>query len=164
MEFIQFLERLGYYFLNHENWLELFLYSFTLILLGPLGGSCVCPKSWEWQIGALAIFLAWIHLGIFVRKMPQLGLYVIMFEDIVITFIKIAIPALLLVLAFSMAFYMMFFVPSPLFAVRLKCNYCLFVFMQHCYLNLLMITGLAVCYSWALHHQSYDHGCRRNGL
>ena len=158
MEFIQFLERLGYYFLNHENWLELFLYSFTLIFLGPLGGACVCPKSWEWQIGALAVFLAWIHLGIFVKKMPQLGLYVIMFEDIVITFIKIAIPALLLVLAFSMAFYMMFFVPSPLFAVRLNCNYCWIVFM------LSLLTGLAVCYSWALHHQSYDHGCWRNGL
>ena len=42
---------------------------------------------------------------------------VIMFQDIVLTFVKITVPALLLVLAFSVAFYMMFFVPSPMFAV-----------------------------------------------
>ena len=117
MEFIQFLEQPGHYFLSRENWLEIFLYSFTLIFMSSLGGTCECPKPWQWQIGALAVFLAWIQLSIFVRKLPQLGLYIIMFEGIVITFIKIAIPALLLVLAFSFAFYMMFFVPSPLFAV-----------------------------------------------
>ena len=117
MEFIQFLEHPGHYFLSRENWLELFLYSFTLIFMSSLRRSCVCPKPWQWQIGALAVFLAWIHLSIFVRKLPQFGLYIIMFEDIVLTFVKIAIPALLLVLAFSMAFYMMFSVPSILFAV-----------------------------------------------
>ena len=117
MEFIQFLEQPAHYFLNHENWLELFLYSLTLIFMSSLGGTCVCPKPWQWQIGALAVFLAWIHLSIFVKKLPLFGLYIIMFEGIVITFVKIAIPALLLVLAFSMAFYMMFFVPGPLFAV-----------------------------------------------
>ena len=122
LEFFQFLENLERYFLSRENWLEIFLYSLTLIFMSSLGGTCVCPKPWQWQIGALAVFLAWIHLSIFIRKLPQLGLYIIMFEDIVLTFVKIAIPALLLVLAFSMAFYMMFFVPSPLFAVSCECH------------------------------------------
>ena len=120
MEFIQFLEQPRGHFLNRENRLEVFLYTFTLIFMSSLGRTCECPKPWQWQIGALAVFQAWIQLGLLGRKIPQLGLYNIIFEGIVITFLKIAIPALLLVLAFSFAFYMMFFVPSPLFAVRLS--------------------------------------------
>ena len=122
IEFFQFLQLHLQYLVSFENWLEILLYSLSLIFVSALWKTCVCPAQWQWEIGALVVFLAWIHLCIFIRKLPQFGLYIVMFEDIVETFIKITVPAFLLVLAFSMAFYMMFFVPSALFSVSPEFN------------------------------------------
>ena len=74
------------------------------------------------------MFLAWIEFGVFIRKLPHIGIYLIMFVYIVKTFAIIAIPALLLVVAFSISFYMVFFIPTASFAVP-KLNY-LFTCME----------------------------------
>lgn len=116
MELFQLLQLNWAYFLAYDNWVEVILYTLVLIFMTTLGETCICAHSWQWQIGALTIFLAWIHLSIFIRKLPLFGLYIVMFQSIVWTFVRIAIPAFLLVLAFTMSFYMLFFVPNPLYA------------------------------------------------
>ena len=117
MELFQLLQLNWAYFLAYDNWVEVILYTLVLVFMTTLGETCICAHSWQWQIGALTIFLAWIHLSIFIRKLPLFGLYIVMFQSIVWTFVRIAIPAFLLVLAFTMSFYMLFFVPNPLYAV-----------------------------------------------
>ena len=59
------------------------------------------------NVGAVAIFLAWIVLVLFVRKFPMFGIYIVMFEDIIVTFLRFSIILVLFVIAFGLAFYTM---------------------------------------------------------
>ena len=59
------------------------------------------------NVGAVAIFLAWIVLVLFVRKFPMFGIYIVMFEDIIMTFLRFSIILVLFVIAFGLAFYTM---------------------------------------------------------
>jgi transient receptor potential cation channel subfamily A protein 1 len=60
---------------------------------------------WRVNVGAVAIFLAWIVLVLFVRKFPMFGIYIVMFEDIVLTFLRFSIILVLFVVAFGLSFY-----------------------------------------------------------
>ena len=62
---------------------------------------------WRVNVGAVAIFLAWIVLVLFVRKFPMFGIYIVMFEDIVFTFLRFSIILVLFTVAFGLAFYTM---------------------------------------------------------
>nr|KAG5711034.1 hypothetical protein BaRGS_013768 [Batillaria attramentaria] len=60
---------------------------------------------WQWQLGAVSIFLGWVNLLLFVQKLPQLGIYVVMFTDILKTFSKFFSVFFLFIVAFALAFY-----------------------------------------------------------
>ena len=65
----------------------------------------MCLQDWQWQLGAIAIFLAWIDLVLFIRKVPRFGIYVVMFTDVLITFIQFFPVFFLFIIAFALAFY-----------------------------------------------------------
>lgn len=69
-------------------------------------------RVWQWQLGAIAVFLGWLNLIIFIRKFPLTGIYVVMFVDIFYTFCRLFFLSLLLVIAFGLAFYMAFNEPK----------------------------------------------------
>ena len=112
MEFFQLLQIRLYYILDWVNWIEVTLFVCAIIFGWIFHTDCLCPQEWQWQIGTIAVFLAWIDLIIFIRKLPLTGIYVVMFVDIFYTFCKMIILSLLLVIAFGIAFYMAFFEPS----------------------------------------------------
>ncbi|XP_076357640.1 transient receptor potential cation channel subfamily A member 1 homolog isoform X2 [Tachypleus tridentatus] len=60
---------------------------------------------WQWQLGALSVFLAWMILVLFIRKFPVLGIYVNMFTDILRTFSKFFIVFFFFIVAFAFGFY-----------------------------------------------------------
>jgi transient receptor potential cation channel subfamily A protein 1 len=62
-------------------------------------------QEWQWSLGAAAIFLAWIELVLFLQKFPALGIYVVMFKDILNTFIQFFIVFVLFIIAFALGFY-----------------------------------------------------------
>ena len=100
------------YLLDWVNYLEIMLFTFSIIFAFVFLNPCLCPTSWQWQLGAIALFLSWISLIIIVRKLPFIGIYVVMFIDIFYTFWKMALLALLLILSFSFSFYMLFNDPT----------------------------------------------------
>ena len=55
------------------------------------------------NIGAVAIFLAWIDLLLFIQKFPSLGIYVVMFTHVTQSFLKFSITFLLFTMAFGLA-------------------------------------------------------------
>lgn len=74
-----------------------------------LSHSCI-PSSfqnWQWQTGALGIFLAWLNLVLFLRKVPRFGIYVVMFTDVLLTFARFFIVFFLFMLAFAFGFYVL---------------------------------------------------------
>lgn len=61
--------------------------------------------DWRQSVGAVAIFMAWINLVLFIRKFPMLGIYVVMFTDILATFARLFLIFLLFIVSFSLAFF-----------------------------------------------------------
>ena len=105
IEILQIVHHRRDYFLHFINYIEGVLYIATIIFVSNFQLQCL--PSWQWQLGALCIFLSWINFILFLSEQPVVGIYVVMFQDIIKTFVKIAPMALLLVLAFGQPFFML---------------------------------------------------------
>ena len=105
------------YLQDWVNWLEIPLYLCSLIFTFGLTTPCLCVFNWQWQLGVVAIFLSWIGLISFLQKWHVTGVYILMFINIILSFLKIAFLALLLVIAFALAFYMLFFEPDEMVSI-----------------------------------------------
>lgn len=109
VEIVQIMKTTYRYFLNVENYIELLTYASSIIFVSQFGSNCWCPTNWQWQLGAIAVFLAWINLILFLKRVPLLGIYVLMFNTILHSFLKFALIAFLFVVAFCIAFYMILY-------------------------------------------------------
>ncbi|KAL8599950.1 hypothetical protein ACOMHN_050252 [Nucella lapillus] len=69
--------------------------------------------DWQWSVGAISVFLAWFNLVLFIQKFPQLGIYVVMFTDVLYTFVQFFVVFFLFIIAFALAFYMVFQQQGP---------------------------------------------------
>ena len=105
MEIYQIIHHLRDYFLHYINYLESILYVATILFVSNFQLHCL--PSWQWQLGALCIFLSWINFILFLSEQPVVGIYVVMFQDIIKTFLHMAPMAILLVLAFGQPFFML---------------------------------------------------------
>lgn len=46
----------------------------TLVfIIGVHGNMCLCPLEWQWQVGITAVFLAWVDMVLYMRKLQLLG-------------------------------------------------------------------------------------------
>ncbi|TKS87785.1 Transient receptor potential cation channel subfamily A member 1 [Collichthys lucidus] len=61
--------------------------------------------TWHWQAGALAVLNSWIGFLFYLQRFEGVGIYVVMFWEIMKTLIRIVILFLYLLLAFGLAFY-----------------------------------------------------------
>ena len=102
------------YLQDWVNWLEIPLYLFSIMFTFVFATPCLCVYSWQWQIGVVAVFLGWIGLITFLQKWPVTGVYILMFINIIVSFLKIAFLALLLVIAFALGFYMLLYEPDEM--------------------------------------------------
>ena len=93
------------------------MYLCSMIFTFVFATSCLCVYNWQWQIGVVTIFLSWIVLVSFLQKWPVTGIYVLMFVNIIKSFLKIAFIAVLLVTGFALAFYMLFFKPDEMVSI-----------------------------------------------
>ena len=93
------------YLTEFLNYAELFLYLSTIAFV--CNGTFTCLNGWRWQLGAVCIFLSWLNFAFFLRLQPQFGIYVIMFEEIIATFLKVLPLALLLIFAFGQPFFIL---------------------------------------------------------
>ena len=102
------------YFHDWENWMEIVMILFAIMFASVFNAECLCAHQWQWQIGTIAVFLAWSDFILFLQTVPALGIYVVMLVDIVKRFIKAVPIILMLVLAFGFGFFMLFFEPGNL--------------------------------------------------
>ena len=107
--------------LGHEpkkyirNWMKLLvsffevsLYTLSIIFVFVFRTPCMCPQEWQWQIGVITVLLAWIYLIRVFAKIPSIGIYIIMFGHIVLTFLKVIVFSVLLLITFGFTFWMTF--------------------------------------------------------
>ena len=109
IEGIQFLLNPISYVFSFENHLEIIANILILLfMVDPLSAfNCQSlPNDWPWQCGIFAVFLTWINFFISMKRFPLIGIYILMYVDILFTFLKIVVMALFFLMAFGMAFYM----------------------------------------------------------
>ena len=73
-ELFQFISLKHLYVLDWVNWFEIILFICAIIFSFIYQADCACTTEWQWQIGCVAVFLAWVDLIIFFRKIPLTGL------------------------------------------------------------------------------------------
>ena len=112
IEVLQMVQFKQWYLLEWTNWIEFFLFAFTIMFIFVFATPCLCPQNWQWQLGILAVFLAWINLVLFIQKFPVIGIYIVMFLKICKTFMWTVVLSLLLIVSFGLAFYMAFYEPQ----------------------------------------------------
>ena len=117
IELIQLCRHPLEYLQDWVNWLEIPLYLSSMIFTFVFATPCLCLCNWQWQIGVVSVFLSWIGLISFLQKWPVTGVYILMFINIIQSFLKIAFLAFLLVIAFAQAFYMLFFEPNEMVSI-----------------------------------------------
>jgi len=140
VEILKWLKHPLDYMLDWVNWLGIPLYLLSILFTVTsvaIANPCLCIYSWQWQIGVVAVFLGWIELIAFLWKWPVTGVYVLMFVNIIESFLKISFLALLLVIAFAFAFYMLLFEPDEM--VRGLC-----VLSSEIVVSKVWITGLTL--------------------
>ena len=109
----------------HYNWKEFLsrtfygivrflLFVFAIAFASVFTSQCPCISNGQWQVGVLAVFLGWINAITFIKLVPQLGNYVLMFLNVIYSLLKMLILGFLLVMAFGLAFYMLFRNPSQM--------------------------------------------------
>ncbi|KAK3103049.1 hypothetical protein FSP39_016076 [Pinctada imbricata] len=95
-------------YLGVENLMEWITYVAALLLVIDFE---TCQRdtgfrfNWQWSLGAMSIFLAWIDLVLFLQKFPRFGIYVVMFKDILNTFLSFFLVFVLFIVAFGFGFY-----------------------------------------------------------
>ena len=99
------------YLTSFVNYVEVPLFILTIVFTFVSSNQCFCTRPWQWQIGVIAVFLSWIALIISTRKLPVVGIYVVMFARIFKNFMMVLILALLLISAFAIPLYMIFYDP-----------------------------------------------------
>ncbi|XP_050696672.1 transient receptor potential cation channel subfamily A member 1 homolog [Eriocheir sinensis] len=91
-------------YLSGENLVEWACYVCAVIFVQDLS-DCPVKEGWQWQIGAMAVFLAWMNLLLFIRVFPFFGIYVIMFTEILTTFSSFFAVFFFFIVAFAMGFF-----------------------------------------------------------
>uniref|UniRef100_A0A3Q2C6S8 Transient receptor potential cation channel, subfamily A, member 1b n=1 Tax=Cyprinodon variegatus TaxID=28743 RepID=A0A3Q2C6S8_CYPVA len=85
---------------NHIDWLSAI---FSLLFVIPL--LLNTEVSLHWQAGAMAVLFSWIGFLLYLQRFEGIGIYVVMFGEIMRTLIRIVMLFVYLMLAFGLAFY-----------------------------------------------------------
>lgn len=111
LELAQLISRADRYLREAENYVQVVMFICVIIFAFPVGqNSCWCLPGWKWQIGALAVFFAWINLLLLIRYIPwlKIGERSTMLFNVYINFAKSIYLPILLLVTFAIPIYMLF--------------------------------------------------------
>ena len=111
LELGQIISRKHRYLKEIENYIQLVMFISVIIFVFPVGqNSCWCLPGWKWQIGALAVFLAWINLLLLIRYIPwcKVGQRSTMMFNVYATFVYSLYLPIILLVTFAIPAYMIF--------------------------------------------------------
>lgn len=106
-EVIQLYQKKKGYF-EFDNLIEWIIFIFAIIVtidFTPCSDATGFRYTWQWSIGTASLFFGWINLALYLQKFPTIGIYIMMFKDILNTFLEFVIVYVLFVIAFALAFY-----------------------------------------------------------
>ncbi|XP_013857780.1 transient receptor potential cation channel subfamily A member 1b [Austrofundulus limnaeus] len=102
-EVVQISQQRWNYFRDYSNHCDWTSAIFSLLFIIPL--LLNADGSLHWQAGAMAVLNSWIGFLLYLQRFEGVGIYVVMFGEIMKTLVRIVMLFLYLMLAFSLAFY-----------------------------------------------------------
>ncbi|XP_074035127.1 transient receptor potential cation channel A1 [Leptinotarsa decemlineata] len=104
-ELLQLHDQKLIYFTNPMNLLTWLLYMSALTMVLPIFMSTMCDL--QFSCASLTIFMSWFNLLLLLQRFDQVGIYVVMFLEILQTLIKVLMVFSILIIAFGLAFYIL---------------------------------------------------------
>ncbi|KAF2879381.1 hypothetical protein ILUMI_26794, partial [Ignelater luminosus] len=104
-EFIQIYQQKYLYFMDPINLVSWLLYVSATIMVYPIFGGTITEL--QFSAASLTIFLSWLNLLLLLQRFDQVGIYVVMFLEILQTLIKVLMVFSILIIAFGLAFYIL---------------------------------------------------------
>uniref|UniRef100_A0A7N8Y440 Transient receptor potential cation channel, subfamily A, member 1b n=1 Tax=Mastacembelus armatus TaxID=205130 RepID=A0A7N8Y440_9TELE len=91
------------YFKDFSNQCDWFSAIFSLLFIIPVMFNM--DGSLHWQAGAVAVFNSWVGFLLYLQRFEGVGIYVVMFGEIMKTLVRIVLLFMYLMLAFGLAFH-----------------------------------------------------------
>nr|XP_039270319.1 transient receptor potential cation channel subfamily A member 1-like isoform X1 [Styela clava] len=104
-EIVQMCQQRLKYFLDMTNLFEWVLYVSSILYVFPFYSGY--PLHWQFEFGAIAVYLAWFNLLLFFQRFDIAGIYVVMFIVILRTLVKVLALFSFLIIAFTLSFYIL---------------------------------------------------------
>lgn len=105
-ELIQIYQQRFHYLLEPMNFITWLLYIAAMIMVSPIllkGHKCDSLFS----AASLTVFLSWFNLLLYLQRFDQIGIYVVMFLEILQTLLKVLLVFSILIIAFGLAFFIL---------------------------------------------------------
>ncbi|CAD5119760.1 DgyrCDS8355 [Dimorphilus gyrociliatus] len=91
-------------YLQWGNLLDWFTYIGAMIVVINFR-ECGAREKWQWELGAMVLYFAWIDFILYLRRFPRIGIYIVMVTDILNTFWKFSFVLLLFLIASGFSLY-----------------------------------------------------------
>ncbi|XP_055364424.1 transient receptor potential cation channel subfamily A member 1b [Betta splendens] len=102
-EVVQISQQRWNYFKDFSNQCDWMSAIFSLLYIIPLMSNA--EGSLHWQAGAVAVLNSWIGFLLYLQRFEGIGIYVVMFGEIMKTLVRIVMLFTYLMLAFGLAFH-----------------------------------------------------------
>lgn len=105
-EIVQIYQQRYQYLLEPINFVSWLLYLAATIMVSPIilnGHQC----DYLFSAASLTVFLSWFNLLLYLQRFDQIGIYVVMFLEILQTLIKVLLVFSILIIAFGLAFFIL---------------------------------------------------------
>ncbi|KAM8730774.1 transient receptor potential cation channel subfamily A member 1b [Acanthopagrus schlegelii] len=102
-EVVQISQQRWNYFKDYTNQSDWSSAILSLLFVIPL--MINAEGSLHWQAGAIAVLQSWVGFLFYLQRFEGIGIYVVMFWEIMNTLVRIVMLFIFLMLAFSLAFY-----------------------------------------------------------
>ncbi|XP_041563932.1 transient receptor potential cation channel subfamily A member 1 isoform X3 [Drosophila elegans] len=106
-ELIQIYQQKLHYILETVNIISWVLYISALVMVAPAFQPDGAINTVHYSAASIAVFLSWFRLLLFLQRFDQVGIYVVMFLEILQTLIKVLMVFSILIIAFGLAFYIL---------------------------------------------------------
>ena len=97
------------YFKDLSSFFGPVLYIGAIIFSSTFYTQCLCIPYWQWQVGVVTIFTGWVSLLFYLRRLPILGIYIVMFFNICKNSLKVLGVLIVLVVGFGLSLHMLFY-------------------------------------------------------
>uniref|UniRef100_A0A4W6E3J6 Transient receptor potential cation channel, subfamily A, member 1b n=1 Tax=Lates calcarifer TaxID=8187 RepID=A0A4W6E3J6_LATCA len=102
-EMVQISQQRWNYFKDYSNQIDWFSAITSLLFIIPI--MLNVDGSLHWQAGAIAVLNSWVGFLLYLQRFEGVGIYVVMFGEIMRTLVRIVMLFIYLMLAFGLAFH-----------------------------------------------------------